>query len=104
MNKNPWNEFDAFKPMFCDIIGYINRECRTSLKAAVFPLAEIEPFSEVDIDTEIMKMNVLIDYDDWKFTNKPMIGDTVELSDGTKFKVASVTETQNWYDLTTRSI
>ena len=68
---NPWNTFDAFKPMFIDTIGYKTKTFSTSLKCALFPLVNIEPFVDVDAETEIMKLNVLIDYDDWRDSIKP---------------------------------
>ena len=91
--ENPWKDIDAFSPMMSETVGLKGsrkggREVSTSFKACVFPVEDTDPLSEVDPETDVRKVEVITSPD--AKMEKPQIGDTLTLEDGTEWSVSEV--------------
>lgn len=91
--ENPWKNIDAFTPMMGETVGLRGarkggREVSTSFQACVFPVEDTDPLSDVDAETDVKKVEVIAT-PDAKF-EKPQIGDTLTLEDGTEWCVSEV--------------
>ena len=106
--QTPWhNDFKAFEIMFDDVVEYSVSKAdeRGTIDCCIFPIENIDPFADIDTDSSIKLMSVLIKKSCWHFTTKqPDIGDVITLPCGKKFKIAEVDEEQNWWKTVGRSI
>lgn len=90
---NPWSDIDAFTPMMGETIGLKGsrkggKEIATSFLGCVFPVEDTDPLSEVDAETDVRKVEVIATPD--AKMEKPQIGDTLTLEDGTEWSVSEV--------------
>lgn len=107
MMKSPYIGIDdAFAPMFTEVVEYTTS---TGVKGTVpccfFPIEEVDPFVETDIDNETRRANILIRRKDWlAYSDEPKVGNSVSTPDGRKWKVETYDLEQDWYKLGVRSI
>lgn len=103
--NNPWNVSDAFDDMFVDHIVLSSHSMQLSCDACVFPVEDVDPFTESTTTNSAKMLNVLVRYRDVNMLSsfgRPKISDCV-LYDGVKWSVADVDKEQDWYRITTRS-
>ena len=91
--ENPWSDIDAFTPMMNEVIGLKGkrkdgREISTSFNGCAFPVEDTDPLSEVGVETDVKKIEVVAT-PDAKF-EKPQIGDILTLEDGSEWNVSEV--------------
>lgn len=107
MIKSPFKNIDdAFKPFFDTLISIKgiradNDYIFTSLQASVFPIEDIDPFSDTDIDTEIKKIQIIVDK---IYFGKIQVGDEITTEENEKFKVSKVEKTLDFTRIEARSI
>ena len=106
--NNPWICDDAFGPMFCDTVEFTRKNgLRSSVDCCVFPLEDTDPFFDnSDPESNIKTMNVLVQKKDWAGTfgkDKPEIGERIKTMFDEEYRIAEVTQEQNWFRLFCRS-
>lgn len=107
MIKSPFKNIDdAFMPFFDTLISIkgirADNDCiYTSLQASVFPVEDIEPFCDTDIDTEIKKIQIIVDK---IYFGKIQVGDEITTEENEKYKVCKVENVLGVTRLEARSI
>lgn len=98
----------AFDPFFDDFVSVEGRvgDCVVktgAIPACVFDQGLDDPLSDEDTHTNRRRFSVTIRSCDWPEVDGPGIGFTVELSDGRRLAVASVSVVQGDYQIEARS-
>lgn len=93
---NPWIVEEAFDDMFVDSVLLDN----ISYAACVFPVEDVDPFTESVAENNVKQINILIRCDD--IAARPNLGDSV-LYNEKIWKVSDVEKEQNWYKISARS-
>lgn len=105
--KNPWNnDFGAFEIMFDDAAEYAAEGCgeKGTIRCCVFPVENVDPFADVDSDSDVKRVSVLVQKPRWYFKQeRPRVGDVVTMPCGEKYRVAEVDDEQNWWRILGRS-
>lgn len=97
---NPWNINDAFTPMFCDDVRITSSGTSHQVKACVFPIEEVDPFADSDNKSELKRLNILIQHDDWNY-GEIKVGSPVQYGSGT-YKIETVDTEQSWWQIVAR--
>lgn len=103
--NNPWNVSGAFDDMFVDSIVLSSRTMQLSCAACVFPVEDVDPFTESTTANSAKTLNVLVRCRDVEMLSsfgRPKIGDCLTY-DSSRWAVADVDREQDWYRLTARS-
>ena len=95
----------AFQPFFDSTIAIQgirkdNCQVNTSILASLFPVEDIDPFSDVDADTEVKKIYAIVDK---TYFGKIQVGDTLTTEENEVFKVTKVEKTLDCTRLEARS-
>lgn len=104
--KNPWKEVGAFNAMFTDNIMVTHDGVQSTICACVFPPDRVDPFSEADAETGMLKMQMVIrakGEDAWNFETPPQIGDEVMTPDAKKWRMSDVVFFDDSYTIEARS-
>lgn len=107
MTKYPFNDInDAFLPFFDNTIAIKgirpdNQEIFTSLQASIFPVEDVDPFSDSDIETDLKKIEILVDT---IYFGKIQVGDEITTEYNEKYKVTKVEKTLDFTKISARSI
>lgn len=105
--KSPWEDDDAFDAMFEDVATFhtVKTTETKTLRCCIFPIETVDPFAESDSESDVKRISVLARKDEWDFNQKsPSVGDSIELRNGERYKVAEVRDEQNWWRTTARSV
>ena len=107
---NPFQNNDsAFDPMYSDkisitVFGRFNKvNTQTNIPAVVFPIQQIDPFGETEIESQIKIIKVNVRKKDVN-VGEISIGDEIMLSNYSKWKVTSVDFLDDCYDIAARSV
>lgn len=96
--SNPWNIDEPFIDMFTDCISVKSQH----INACVFPIIEAELMSDEDYDTSIKSYSILI-MKECLGNIKLNVGDKIQLENGSKLKVISCDDEQNWFKVIGRT-
>ena len=107
--KSPFDNFEAFKPMFCDVVGYKSsqkgEQFTTQLdKCAVFPVESEVPFADFNVASDEVKMQIMILKECLCPKHLPKVGDELTLADNSKFKITAVNLRNGYFDCIARKI
>ena len=104
--NNPWNNFDAFSPMFCDKVEITLKanNQKFTVNACTFPLEQVDPFVENSNESLIKLVTVLLCKKCFPKDLKPKVGDTITLENGEKYNISEITDEQTWWKCLSRSI
>ena len=103
--NNPWNKSRPFDAMFVDPVVLGLASGHLSCDACVFPVEDVDPFTESTTTNAAKSINALVRYADvhaLSSTTRPKIGDSLEYG-GASWAMADVQLEQNWYRITARS-
>lgn len=105
--ENPWIIEDAFKPMFCDVVEFAcvreGRKNRSSVRACVFPVEDVDPFVDSDVENNLKKIHVIVKKLSMDALGVvPKVGDVFKMANCESYGITSV-ELQHWdYVITAR--
>lgn len=94
---NPWKVSKAFDDMFVDEISIDG----ISYNVCVFPIEDVDPFTDSANTSDIKRINVLLRLSD--ITTRPIIGDSLIYENET-WAIADIVREQTWYRMTARKI
>ena len=111
VSNDPWNLNDAYGKMFCNRVWIKGRRPRGEIAegcfaACVYPSEREQPFADFDADSTVRRLSFLLPKDGvggWSLKAPPQIGDEVTLAEGSRWKVCSVVNTVDWYEMEARS-
>ena len=96
----------AFQPFFDTTIAIQgirkdNCQVNTSILASLFPVEDIDPLSDGDVETEVKKISAIVDK---IYFGKIQVGDTLTTEDNEVFKVSKVEKSLDCTKIEARSI
>ena len=103
--NNPWNVSQPFDDMFVDSIVLSRQTAQLSCNACVFPVEDVDPFTDSTTTNGAKMLNVLVrcsDMDMLSSFGRPKISDGL-MYNGSRWAIADVDKEQDWYRLTARS-
>lgn len=109
--KNPWSDVACFDAMFTDAVEITaTRSNGSTIKgtfsACVYPPTKEDAFAEFDAESSIMKLTFLLSKKGehgWNKNTKLQIGDEVKLIDTSQWKVSSVVERLEYFEVEAKS-
>ncbi len=93
--------------MFTDEVMVTHQDVSSTVCACVFPPERVDPFSEADADSSLLKISLVIRARGdgaWNFDTPPQIGDTVVTVDTKKWRMTEVLFFDDSYSIEARSI
>ena len=103
--NNPWNQIKPFEVMMTDtIVLKGSRQSPTTsistiVDCCIFPVEDVEPFSEVDIDSDLETVKIVA----LSCEYMPQVGDVAITEDDVEWKLTSVKKSLGQIDMTARS-
>lgn len=107
MTENPWQVQTAFDFMYTDEVMVSHSGVSGTFKACAFPPERVDPFSEADATSGLLKMQLQIrKFGDgaWNFETAPQIGDVVTTVDTKQWRITDVVYFDDCYTIEARSI
>jgi len=104
---NPWKETGAFNAMFADEVMIKHDGVSNTVRACTFPPDRVDPFSEADAESSLLKLTMVIrarGCDAWNFDTPPQIGDYAMTVDGKQWKITDVVFFDDNYTIEARSV
>ena len=95
-SSNPWGAEDAFDPMMGETVGLTGKRpngatLSTSFAVCVFPVEDVEPLAESDIDSDVRRVSILVPPSAIRDrASRPLVGDVLTQQDGTRWTVSRV--------------